>query len=151
MRGKTKILTITIFAAVLSLVGSSKPANAATITNATIEDRKLVVTFGADYKVTAGTSVEVYIKELPELDKIKGFLNIDKITIEEDEATNSIKVLLQEDAIKGNALLDGKSDGIYRKVIFGKGSTAVRVAVHFTRNDDGTWDYSKYGFILKQS
>lgn len=143
MRGKTKILTITIFAAVLSLVGSSKPANAATITSATTEDRKLVVTFGADYKVTAGTSVETYIKELPELNSVKGFLNIDKITIEEDEATNSIKVSLQEDAIKGDALLDGNGDGIYRKLIFGKGLTAVRVAVHFTRNDDGTWDYSK--------
>ena len=118
MRGKTKILAITIFAAVLSLVGSSKPANAATVTSAKTENGSLIVTFGADYPVAEGTAVDEYINELPGLKKYSHLIYKDKILVEEDVATNSVKFTIENDAIKGSVAMDGNNDGMYRFEIF---------------------------------
>ena len=146
MRGKTKILTVTIFAAVLSLVGSSKPANAATITSAKTENGSLIVTFGADYPVVEGTAVDEYLNELPGLKNYLHLIYKDKVLVEEDVATNSVKFTIENDAIKGSATVDGAdADGLRRAVIFDDATKkeTIRIQIHFARNEDGTWDYSK--------
>lgn len=146
MRGKTKILAITIFAAVLSLVGSSKPANAATVTSAKTENGSLIVTFGADYPVAKGTAVDEYLNELPGLKDYSHLIYKDKISVEEDVATNSVKFTIENDAIKGSATVDGAdTDGLRRVEIFKDAAKkeTIRIQIHFARNEDGTWDYSK--------
>lgn len=155
MQKNIKLMAMILFSAAVSLLGTSQFASAATVQGMTVEDDKLVVKFDASYQVKNETTVNQYLNEI---DAIKPFIdNLDetKITIEPNVAENLIKVSVGPDVIKkGGQAIDGtKKDGLYRKVIFGKGNSEIRIQIEFERNKDGTWNYqsSKLTFLTKEA
>ena len=130
MRGKTKILTVTIFAAVLSLVGISKSANAVESptlkANFKAEPKILTITFTEDVKLNGvaladtGKDKISFLKEFfnyefpgtTEVANEDSFLNmIDSSKISVETTNNSVKLTLSDGAKTG-------SDGLLRFAAF---------------------------------
>lgn len=142
MRGKT-ILTA-LLAGIISIFGMSNFASAAPIAGITTDGSAITIKFNpADFTVVDTNQFSDYA---PLFAEFASDLDESKVQIENITAENSIKITLEDGALKADFFekLDnegkGNKDGVYR---YQFKLTDIRVEFRAVRNADGTYDYSR--------
>lgn len=140
MRGKT-ILTI-LLAGIISIFGMSNFASAAPIAGITTDGSAITIKFNpADVTVVDTNQFSDYA---PLFAEFASDLDESKVQIENITAGNSIKITLEEGALKAASFkrIDngGDKNGVYR---YQFKPTDIRVEFRAVRKADGTYDYSR--------
>ena len=140
MRGK--IILTTLFAGIISIFGINNFASAAPIAGVTTDGSAITIKFNpADVAVVDTNQFSDYA---PLFAEIASDLDESKVQIENITAGNSIKITLEEGALKAASFerIDngGDKNGVYR---YQFKPTDIRVEFRAVRNADGTYDYSR--------
>ncbi len=140
MRGK--IILTTLLAGIISIFGMSNFASAAPIAGITTDGSAITIKFNpADVTVVDTSQFSDYA---PLFAEFASDLDESKVQIENITAENSIKITLEEGALKAASFerIDngGDKNGVYR---YQFKPTDIRVEFRAVRNADGTYDYSR--------
>ena len=140
MRGK--IILTTLFAGIISIFGINNFASAAPIAGITTDGSAITIKFNpADVAVVDTNQFSDYA---PLFAEFASDLDESKVQIENITAGNSIKITLEEGALKAASFerIDngGDKNGVYR---YQFKPTDIRVEFRAVRNADGTYDYSR--------
>ena len=140
MRGK--IILTTLLAGVISIFGMNNFASAAPTAGITTDGSAITIKFNpADVTVVDTSQFSDYA---PLFAEFASDLDESKVQIENITAENSIKITLEEGALKAASFerIDngGDKNGVYR---YQFKPTDIRVEFRAVRNADGTYDYSR--------
>ena len=140
MRGK--IILTTLFAGIISIFGINNFASAAPIAGVTTDGSAITIKFNpANFTVEDTNQFSDYA---PLFAEFASDLDESKVQIENITAENSIKITLEEGALKAASFerIDngGDKNGVYR---YQFKPTDIRVEFRAVRNADGTYDYSR--------
>ena len=140
MRGK--IILTTLFAGIISIFGINNFASAAPIAGVTTDGSAITIKFNpADVAVVDTNQFSDYA---PLFAEFASDLDESKVQIENITAGNSIKITLEEGALKAASFerIDngGDKNGVYR---YQFKPTDIRVEFRAVLNADGTYDYSR--------